>query len=250
VAATRESELSHVGQIRPARPGATMSSGLDHPPRPRFLDCGSLAVARASAAEIIGIPEHDLRSRLGKGDELELPGPAPEFFVRWFHATRVQDPNDFLVQGILPTSTVRPRLQELLRTLARGLRRQGHYLNAGSLGMKIALRDEGPCAFLVRKGAWANHQYLEAPELVEDLAGLMLGANYEQLVDRFKSVTVPCIVTFRRPGGPSDLGGALEYLRRVELGSSEVEAAESPTRCFNGGGVPIPAEDIVSVDRL
>jgi hypothetical protein len=85
---------------------------------------------------------------------------------------------------------------------------------------------------------------------VEDLAGLLLGANYGLLVERFQKVTVPCVVTFNRKGTVSDLRGALDYLRRVELGSSPIEAAESPTRCFNGGGVPVPVEDIVSVERL
>lgn len=227
-----------------------VSAGPKPAPRPRLLDCRSLASARVTTAELLGIAERDLRSRLARGDATNLLEPAAPFSVHWFHATRVQNPADFLADGILPTGMVQSRLREALRALAPGLRRRGRYPNAGSYGAKISLRDEGPCAFLIREAVWANHRYIEAPELVEDLAGLLLGANYGLLVERFQKVTVPCVVTFSRQGTVSDLRGALDYLRRVELGSSPIEAAESPTRCFNGGGVPVPVEDIVSVERL
>ena len=78
--------------------------------------------------------------------------------------------------------------------------------NFGSNPFSISLfgkqgnHDEGPFAFLIRDIAIhapsPNHDYLDAPEMVEDIAGTLLGENYSQLVNRFKETSTPCLVSF------------------------------------------------------
>ncbi|WP_206360714.1 hypothetical protein, partial [Vibrio sp. F13] len=69
-----------------------------------------------------------------------------------------------------------------------------------SIAGKGFVNDEGPFAFLIRcvaiEAPGSNHSYTHTPEMVEDIAGSLLGENYEQLVQRFRDITNPFIVSF------------------------------------------------------
>src|SRR5690606_38992371 len=109
-----------------------------------------------------------------------------------------------------------PQLMMLLRELSQGLVREGDYPNGGSVAAKGWINDEGPFAFLLRTEAveapGATHDFTDAPESVEDIAGGLLGGNYLRLVERFRARTVPCIVTFRAPGAAYYVARALWYV--------------------------------------
>lgn len=67
----------------------------------------------------------------------------------------------------------------LLLKLTIGLEKTGGNPFSNSFAAKQNITDEGPFAFLIKDAAihapGANHRYVEAPELVEDIAGCLLG---------------------------------------------------------------------------
>lgn len=235
-----------------------------------ILNCESIETARRSAAEILGMSADELGRRLRKvrirgsedpRDQIAhaMLGPVGISFesplmVCWFHASRVEDPAAFKREGILTKSVAMPRLAKKLKELARGLERVGDNPFDMSLMGKLSTNDEGPYAFLIRTDAveapGATHAYWAAPESVQDLAGAMLGENFQVLVERFADCTQPCLVKFRGPGSGRDLAHALRYLHLAATGSPDVEAAEIANTCFSGMGRPIPPSDVVDIEVL
>jgi hypothetical protein len=213
------------------------------------LDCSSTDSARGTVARLMRISISELRESLRDDNAPDVPDDVRPFTVRWFHASRVEDPSTFLREGILPTSAIRRRLTASLRILSEGMVRRGDYPNTMSVAAKWHDRDEGPYAFLVRRAADAHH-YLAAPELVQDIAGQLLGANFMQLVEAYQAMTTPCVVSFVGVGEPRHLAGALAFLHRVERGSTEVEAASSPTTCYDAAGRSVKPEEIIEIERL
>lgn len=237
-----------------------------------ILDCTSIETARETAAGILRSSIEDLRQRLR---DLRVPDgevevdciatgflepaglhPNDELEVHWFHASRVEDPECFRRDGILTKSSVVPKLKARLTELAEGLGRKGRNPFGFSAAAKAMTsdRDEGPNAFLIRTTAVVaprpHHAYWQVPELVQDMAGGMLGDNFQLLVDRFTACTQPCVVKFRAYGETRYLAYALWYLYLVERGRTDVEAGRIASTCFSGRGAPIPPGDIIDVELL
>ena len=168
--------------------------------------------------------------------------------------TRVENVDLIYERGLLTKTKAREFIEPRLRELAVGLERFGENPYELSLSGKDGSHDEGPFAFLIRSVAIhapaSNHNYLDAPELVEDIAGILLGQNFESLVDRFKEITKPCIVSFVADPKGYELPAALWYLKLVVDGDPDLEAANSANKFFDSEGVSITPDRIQEVELI
>jgi hypothetical protein len=249
------------------------------------LDCHNVDSALTSLAGLLSVDERGLKAALmdlsptafeaslrhagqrsstvlwdrivGKG----TPPPLPAI-IHWFHATRVLPGTDFC-EGIQPLVARLPIIESFLATLEtqisceplpqdsspRFWREQG--------GFQYSLKTEssahwGPFAFLVRDAivqrCSLTHDYLGCPEIVEDLAGIMVGENAPRLIDQFRRMTRPCIVKFRSSEPRDDVAEvALLYCYSTLWGQRQ---GISTNTCFDAGGQAIPSTDIVGIEYL
>lgn len=183
-----------------------------------------------------------------------LGEPDKNLSVLWFHASRVEHHGLFREHGILTKSRARKFIVPRLLELKKGLQKTGDNPFSISLVGKLGEHDEGPFAFLIRdvaiKAPAPCHNYLEAPEMVEDLAGMLLGKNYKELVDRFKEVSKPCLVSFLSKAKGYELPHALLYVKLVEDGEDHLDAASAGNTFFNSEGVVITPERIQNVEFI
>ena len=110
----------------------------------------------------------------------------------------------------------------------------------------------GPHAFLIRAAIIqrlaVNHDFLAAPEAVVDLARVMAGANASALLNVYRESSVPCIVKFVSRDPRDDVTPvALLY---CYLAIKRKPPGIFGNTCFNGAGVPVPYDDLVSVEFL
>jgi len=234
------------------------------------LDCTSPETAAISLAEIFSTTEAELLSLLdvirpcGGNRPIEnviyeqvrgrFGPPGYPLKVTWFHGTRVEDHRLFLQHGILPKSKAIEFIKPRLKELANGLVAEGDNPFSLSTMAKQGEHDEGPFAFLIRDVAihepGAHHNYLQSPEIVEDLAGALLGRKYEVLVKRFQAITKPCLVTFRAESQGHEISHALWYLKQISDGHPPIEAADGANTCFCGNGRAILPDQIRSIEQL
>lgn len=236
-----------------------------------ILNCSTYESTKASIADIFRASEDRLISVLSSvnpfDDASEPPEnvlykcacnafgePDPNMRVLWFHGSRVENHNLFREHGILTKSQARRFIEPRLVELAKGLQRAGDNPFSTSLMGKQGAHDEGPFAFLIRDVAIQApapcHNYLESPELVEDLAGIMLGENYKALVGRFKEVTKPCVVSFLSKAKGYELPRALLYVKLVEDGEGHLEAASAANTFFSAEGEVITPEVIQDIELV
>lgn len=187
-----------------------------------------------------------IREKLGEPDR--------ELEVLWFHGTRVEDHNSFYEHGILTKSLVKAQLLSRLSSLASGIERTGSNPFALSMFGKNGAHDEGPFAFLIKTVAiqapGSNHNYTDAPELVEDIAGTLLGKNYRELVSRFQEITQPYIISFTAKPRRNEVFKALFFLKLMVDGESELEAGKTANTFFNSNAEVILPHRIKSVEHL
>jgi hypothetical protein len=190
--------------------------------------------------------ERAARERLGESDS--------ELEILWFHGTRVEDYRTFNEHGILTKSLVKEQLFQRLYSLASGLEESGFNPFSESMSGKDDDRDEGPFAFLIRaiaiKPPRPYHNYTEVPELVEDIAGALLGENYKKLVLRFQEVTKPYLVAFTAKPKGDEVFKALFFLKLMVDGESELDAGESANIFFNSNAEVISPQRIKSIHHL
>lgn len=228
------------------------------------LDCSSISSAIASVASILDASEEELKSfLLSLG--LMPDGIRPELFFRnlydyfkkpefpisslWFHGTRTSDMNSFSARGILTKSEIKPILEKELLRLSNGICSVGDYRSYASYVTKNWVDDEGPFAFLI-KGRTYYANFIDAPELIEDLAGSMFGGNYNELVSRFKEVSTPCVVTFRASADEEQFFNVLRFINGILHGDDERCLLKETACVFNGKGKSIPASEVVSVEAV
>ena len=184
----------------------------------------------------------------------EIGLPNNTFEVLWFHDTRVRDINSFYECGILTKKEIYPKLYLLLKSLSDGLETSGNYINDSSVSAKFNINDEGPFAFMIRclaiEAPNSYHNYTKAPELVEDIAGSLLGENYHQLVSRFQESTIPCLVSFTAKPIGSELSRTLFFLKLIQDGKSEIEAGSIVNIFLDSCGKSITVDRIVNIEKL
>lgn len=234
-----------------------------------MLNCESPDAALNSLGKILGVGPSTLLDRLRSttindsvlASEVEerlaaeflLETVGLEFAVCWFHGARLHRSHTLLTEGLLPTHMVEPRLQDLLQSLSVGLERIGG--NPFAISKNAKPLQEGPFGMLCRTAvlapAGSNGSYIYRPELVDDIAGELLGDNYRTLTDRFASDSAPCVVHFLGPPTESTLKKALRYVYETQIeGRDDVESAASASACFDGGGESIPPERIIKLEFL
>ncbi len=235
------------------------------------LDCSSYEAAKKSLISIFKTSELELLHGLRRFDlpdyrnQLHLKNlynhicdvighPLENISVTWFHGTRAENDRLFIEHGILPKSEAIQFIKPKLEKLSYGLETFGSYPNEDSIEAKEELGDDddGPFAFLFREvciqAPDSIRSYHDTPELVEDIAGSMLGENYKQLVDRYKQVTTPYIVSFLAECSVRELSGALLYVKLVEDGESDIDAAKCANIYFNSKGVIVEPNRIKGIE--
>ena len=194
------------------------------------LDCASADMARSSLAALLGISDSELDQRIaslspdalypmtaGQADNaatlwehLTTQAETAPSAIFWFHATRVLQDASFATDGILPLKDMLPRIETLLKKLMQDCpdaERQDEE-DSSSVGNPFALamrlempEGQGPDAFLVREAIFdksgAQHNFVDAPEAVEDVAAMLAGSGAAALLECFRSASRPYIVKFR-----------------------------------------------------
>lgn len=235
------------------------------------LDCSSYESAKASVSRIFNTDETTLigalktlppyqdtsqspSTHIYQQIFLKIGSPIDDFKTIWFHGTRVDSPASFHLDGILPKSVMKPKLKATLASLVDGLAHSGRNPFSLSLAGKQTKADEGPFAVLFKDVAIhapeANHSYIEAPEMVEDIAGSLLGENYHLLVERYKKITKPYIVSFVEQSSGYELPCVLWYIHLIENGETFIDAASIANTCFNAGGKLMAPQQIHKIEPV
>lgn len=189
----------------------------------------------------------------------KLAEPELPHEICWFHFTRTTSGCSF-AEGVLPLDAVLPKVWETLIEIApsasardnlRNLREDG--VPDFQYGLKTSNRLHwGPYGYLVREVAdhaydLSQHDYLAMPEIVEDICNGYKKRFGASLIEHFRRELKPCAVKFVMPAGSrgfDTLRVALSYLyssvKQEELGHSCIT-------CFDGEGIAVPVERILSV---
>lgn len=149
---------------------------------------------------------------------------------------------------------MKKEIELALISLSSGIERKGNNQFSMSIQGKQTPADEGPFAVLFKEVAvhapGFNHSYIDVPEMIEDIAGTLLGENYDKLVTRYRSITKPYVVTFVGEAGQHELSLALWYLHSIVDGDTPVEAADRENTCFNSNGITIAPLRIVRTELI
>lgn len=234
-----------------------------------LLSCETPVLALHSLADILSITPVNLLaalraleiSREDHADDVEreLTGrlcaglPLPNFSVRWFHGTRLHRNHTVMTDGLLPAHAMEGRLRVCLQSLCDGLERRGDSPFGASKSSKP--QNEGPFGMLCRSAvvspAGLNGYYICRPELVDDIAGELLGEDYRVVTERFSLESSPCVVHFAGEPNARTLARALRYVYETLIeGREDIESAASACECFDGGGVPVPPDRILQIESF
>ena len=186
----------------------------------------------------------------------------PPDSVIWFHGTRVMRKTNF-AEGILPLNLILKRIEADLSALAISNNlvtdKKGHSLHTTNAAHRQEIYDlktgstdlRGPFAFLTRDALVnpdSTDHYLDAPEIIEDIAISQYGHNADAILNLFRERTKPCIVHFRDRTPRNDVVEvALTYLYNVVHDKKPFGRHHT---CFDGGGKSISFDAITRVEYL
>jgi hypothetical protein len=146
-----------------------------------------LRAVEIGCADLTGDVEQKLE------DQLLASRTLPRFSVRWFHGTRLHQNHTLMTDGLLPAHMMKERLRDCLQSLCEGLERRGYSPVGTSISFKP--QNEGPFGMLCRTAvvspAGNNGHYICRPELVDDIAGELLGENYRALPPHHRRASMP-----------------------------------------------------------
>lgn len=247
-----------------------------------ILDCETLETTRTSVCRAFKCDAEVIISVLRRIDLEAIYGSAPwpevppdEFLfdfvaneigepelpheICWFHFTRTTSGCSFN-EGILPLGAVLPKVWDMLIDIApsvvvkenlRNLREKGvpdfHY------GLKVPNGVHwGPYGYLVREvadhaRALSQHDYLAMPEIVEDICNGYEKQFGASVIEHFRRELKPCAVKFVMPAGSRGFDTLKVALSYLYSGTKLEELGASCVTCFDGEGVSVPAERILSV---
>lgn len=249
-----------------------------------ILDCESLESTLKSLSNLYGVDPHIIVNFINETDldyELEhfevmescdryIQEKFEKAFgkakvdiskVAWFHLTRTPSESDFS-EGILPLNLALDRIWDTVIFLVdSGVEKERlHYMRLNGVsdfqyGLKVGdSLHWGPFAMLVRKVAFnaakvINHDYLEIPEIIEDICNGYETKYGESIYDKVASGLKKCIVKFysEKKTGNHLLGNALLYCW-VEIKNEDFISFANT--CFDGEAVLIKPESIVAVEFL
>lgn len=151
-----------------------------------------------------------------------------------------------------------PRIETLLKELMQDCpdaqRRDEE--DSSSVGNPVALamrlempEGQGPDAFLVREAIFdksgAQHNFVDAPEAVEDVAAMLAGSGAAALLECFRSASRPCIVKFRTTSPDRRAASAAlhyVYAKHWKLGLPQ------PPHTIGMNGIAVSPTAVVAVD--
>lgn len=178
----------------------------------------------------------------------------------WFHLTRTLDPNTF-EQGILPLGKCVDDIWNLLYSFAHKhvsakewdefRRDMGSHDHAGLYEMKVGdVTEWGPYAILIKDHAFGskeigNHDYLSAPEIVEDICMCFTQKHGFDLLTAFTKRTKPCIVKFFNGPRSDCVETAIYHLYKSHRGEG---CSQQCNTCYDAEGVQVPPERIMTVE--
>lgn len=201
---------------------------------------------------------HVAAERLGRG----LGGFSA---VRYFHGTRTRDPATFRRRGLLPLGAALEDIWRELREIGADrlgapdfarLRAEIEGGGGGDGGGLYRLRTpelihQGPFGEYVREHflrpeELGSHDYLGAPELIEDIAHAAHELNGVDLLGVYVEATKPCIVAFDVPvkDETDAVGAACWYL----WAAARDELTRNACGGFDGRGVAVPPAAIRDVE--
>lgn len=185
--------------------------------------------------------------------------------TNWFHLTRTIRANQF-EKGILPLGESLDYLWDLLFSLQNGYlslsewNQFRYFLESTSYSdafqYQLKYKDEfhwGPYAMLIRKVAFypkeiGNHDYLNVPEIIDDICYPFNEKYGFDLLSRFKEATVPCIVKFETNNSDEQhMGIVVNYLYHRH---HNLELSFHCNTTFDGMGKAIPRESILGFEFI
>lgn len=247
----------------------------------KILNCENFDSTLKSVSNILNIDESKLLGLLERDYDIEYQdynlGMFDEFLyekivigrkditidkVCWFHLTRTTTINSFYEKGILPLGQVIEYIHQALYELVQDeisineweellRKKDGHfaYLYAKKLSEKI---HHGCYAMLVKDVAFCsdgigNHDYLNVPEIVEDIIS-SIPLHSIDLLKLFIKNTKPVIVKFI-----SDIDREVRYLLPSALCYMYCKIRNEAlwdgcNTCFNAMGRIIVPKDILSIE--
>lgn len=185
----------------------------------------------------------------------------PVIGISWFHLTRTSEGTRFS-EGILPLGEALPKIWEMLASILKTKKKKQRLRELRTNGvpnfqfnLKVPQKLlHGPYAMLVRESAFkaveiGNHDYLELPEIVEDICWGYQETFKESIQEEIRAALRPCIVKFEdRSGTQGDvMKPVLQYcLCKARNGELHLHA----NTCFDGGCVAVPFESIEQIEFL
>jgi hypothetical protein len=238
-----------------------------------YMSLEAIAGANRGAIEAF-LKDMDLNSYYGGGSPPPCPGN--EFLLDafrcafgtdlsydktcWFHLTRTDNASTF-EDGILPLGQRLDSLFDWLYGLFDSAVTQQQWNDfrqeisqRGSLIYKMKTESPfhwGPYAILVRDLAFkpvevGNHDYFSGPEIIEDICDCFEKQYQVSLLKIFLQKTKPCIVKFIDYGTRSNyVRAALWHLHKIVWQETCTDYCND---CFDGKGVPVSREQILSVE--
>lgn len=244
------------------------------------LDCETVDSTYSSLERILGIDRVALNLRLDefKNCDQEPMGENPQNLILdfitgcnqdhilhdstcWFHATRTHDPNGFK-QGLFPTSLMLDAIWSFLFSLVADQISQNEwqqfrsqteadFYGLGKMTFEAKRKyEQGPYGLLIRNNVFCRcdmgHDYLQTPELVEDICRCFKPQFRFDLQRIFFAKTKPCLVKFvSTPRDREEIGHALLFLlhRRGNCSNSRFD-----DWCFIGDGQPVLPANIMAVE--
>lgn len=252
----------------------------------KILDCDSLDsiynslkhIIGASREEILELLDFDIESYYesnpgfyGTGDALLLNMLKNKYDADitinqtyWFHLTRTLEASDWS-KGILPLQMMIDKIWECLFVLVgngfskkewlsfkKDVESSYNHHSAHLYRLKVAGEIHwGPYAMLIKDIAFradevGNHDYLQIPEIVEDICTCFEDRYNDNLLLKYIKNTRPCIVKFISNGGkPTYIGNTLFFLYNSFHG---LEMCMHCNSCFDNYGEPVSANSIKSIE--
>lgn len=186
--------------------------------------------------------------------------------TNWFHLSRTTKSNNFK-EGILSLGDNLENIWDLLFTLQEGFLSkdewsvfrkslESEYTSNSALLYRMKTSDKklwGPYAMLIREVTFhskeiGNHDYLKAPEIIEDICFPFQEKYGFDLLTKFQEVTSSCIVKFETTDVEEwYIGVVINFLYHKH---HNLELNLDCNACFDNGGKSIPNESLLQIEYL
>ncbi len=128
---------------------------------------------------------------------------AKEIIPYWFHNTRVEHGTNF-TEGIYPLdqalSLIDKKIDKIVYSLGLEINQIDSRLCDNVKTKLNSNGNSGPWGYLIKEICFfkidSEHNYLDIPEVVEDIVTFKYRKFYDIIIQKYKDITAPCIVKF------------------------------------------------------